>query len=114
LVAAGAQVTIAELVVTLDRRAAVAECEGATAPVANVYRLILEELRPLVPEESNGSAARPPVAERLLAADQVAELLGTTVRWVYAHAAELGARHLSRRCVRFAESAIRRRLARGA
>jgi hypothetical protein len=107
-------VTLAELALTFERRAAEAEREGATAPVANVYRLVLEELRPLVPANGNGSpTAGEPVAERLLTAGQVAELFGTTVRWVYAHAKELGKRELSRRCVRFSESIVRRRLTRG-
>ena len=103
--------TIGELVGALERRAAEAEREGATAPVANVYRLVLEELRPLVPVDGNGGAAREP--ERWLTADQVAERLGTTSRWVYAHAAKLGGQHLSRRCLRFPESGLRRRLAHG-
>jgi predicted DNA-binding transcriptional regulator AlpA len=103
--------TVGQLVAAFERRAAEAEREGATAPVANVYRLVLEDLRPLVPTDGNGNGA--PTEDRVLTADQVAGLLGTTVRWVYAHASELGVRRLSRRCVRFSESAIRRRLARG-
>ena len=47
-------------------------------------------------------------ADRLLPADDVATLLGTSVRWVYDHQAQLGGRRLSRRCLRFPESAVRR------
>ena len=56
--------------------------------------------------------ASPASPERWLTAAEVAEMLGTSVRWVYQHAAQLGGSHLSRRCVRFPESAVRRYLER--
>src|SRR2546426_12739739 len=37
--------TLAEFLATIERRAAEAEREGATAPVANVYRLVLDQVR---------------------------------------------------------------------
>ena len=104
--------TLAELVGTLERRAAEAEREGSSAPVSRVLRAVLEDLRLLVPAEGNGNGARPVADDRLLTAGEVAALLSTTVRWVYAHAGELGGRRLSRRCVRFSEATVRRRLAR--
>jgi predicted DNA-binding transcriptional regulator AlpA len=58
---------------------------------------------------ANGSAA--PVAaptERMLAAEEVAKLLGTTERWVYSHAEQLGGKRFSRRCLRFPEPTVRR------
>lgn len=55
-------------------------------------------------------APSPPEAEKMLTAVEVGKLLGTTERWVYAHADQLGGKRLSRRCLRFPESAIRRRL----
>src|SRR5215218_9074902 len=54
----------------------------------------------------------PTPAERMLTAEEVAPLLGTTVRWVYNHVDQLGGRRLSPRCLRFPESAIRRRMER--
>ena len=39
-------------------------------------------------------------------------MLGTSVRWVYDHAEQLGGKRLSRRCLRFSEAAVRRRLER--
>jgi hypothetical protein len=57
-----------------------------------------------------------PVAEQSpeawLTADQVAERLRCSPRWVYDHGQQLGARHLSRRCVRFSSRAIDRYLSR--
>ena len=46
--------TLTELRATLERRAAEAEAEGATAPVANVYRLVLGELAQV--DGGNGGA----------------------------------------------------------
>jgi hypothetical protein len=51
-------------------------------------------------------------ADEWLTAQQCAEQLHVTPRWVYDHAAELGGRRLSRRCVRFSARALARRLAR--
>jgi hypothetical protein len=48
--------------------------------------------------------------DRMLQALQAADILGRTGRWVYAHADKLGGKRLSRRCLRFPESAIRRRM----
>lgn len=102
--------TLVELVAALERRAAEADREGATALVANVYRIVLEELRPLLP--TDGTAGRPPAAtpDRLLTAKQVAEIVSTSERWVYDHAELLGGKRLTRRCVRFPESGVRRYL----
>jgi predicted DNA-binding transcriptional regulator AlpA len=47
--------------------------------------------------------------DRLLTADEAAARLGVSVRWCYDHAAELGVRKLSRRCVRFSAAAVERR-----
>jgi predicted DNA-binding transcriptional regulator AlpA len=61
--------------------------------------------------DGNGDAPKPE-AETLLTAGQVAARLGTSERWVYDHADQLGAKRLSRRCVRFPEAAVARYLAR--
>lgn len=101
--------TLAELRATLERRAAEAEAIGATAPVAAVYRTLIVELETL-----NGHAdqVKRPEADHLLDADAVAARLGTSVRWVYQHADQLGGRRLSRRCLRFSEPAVSRYLER--
>ena len=54
-----------------------------------------------------------PVSDRgkWLTADQVAERLGVTRRWVYAHAGELEAQRLSRKCLRIPQRAVERWLA---
>ena len=99
--------TVAELVADLERRAALAEAEGATAPVGNVYRLVLEELRSL----NGANRPAPPASgpERLLTAAQVAALLEVSPRYVYEHAARWPfTRKLSGKCVRFSEGGLRR------
>ena len=99
--------TLADLVAALERRAAQAEAEGATAPVARVYRLVLDDLRVL----GDGNGATPPLAgagwrERLwtappdtrLGVRDVAEALGRPRSWVYrAVAAARGSRRLPAR-----------------
>ena len=59
--------------------------------------------RLLVP--ANGS-------EAYLTATEVSEMLKVDRRWPYRHADELGAVHLSDRCVRFPRSKVERYLAR--
>jgi hypothetical protein len=106
--------TLPELVADLERRAFLAEAEGATAPVGNVYRLVLAELAAV---QSNGSGAAPKLAstgnpDRLLTPAAVAQRLGVSLRFVYAHRDQLGGRALSRRALRFPEAGIARYLAR--
>lgn len=50
--------------------------------------------------------------ERWLTAEEAASTLQVSPRWVYDHGAKLGARHLSKRCVRFSSRAIERYLSR--
>ena len=75
---------LAALVAQLERRAAEAEQEGATAPVANVYRVVLEELRAL-----NGASAPDPApaasAAELLTVREASRRLGVSVKWLYRH-----------------------------
>jgi len=103
-------VTLAEYLAQLERRAAEADAIGSTAPLAGVYRAVLEDLRPLV--DGNGTTPPERSPDRSLTAGQVAEMLGTSVRWVYDHADQLGGKRLSRRCLRFSERAVRRYLER--
>ncbi len=102
--------TLADYLAQLERRAVEAEAIGATAPVAGLYRAVLTDLRPFA--DGNGAATSERAPERWLTADQVAEMLGTSVRWVYDHQEELGGKRLSRRCLRFSETAVRRYLER--
>ncbi len=46
--------------------------------------------------------------DRLLSAQEAADLLGVKPRWIYDHADELGGQRLTPRCLRFSESALRR------
>jgi predicted DNA-binding transcriptional regulator AlpA len=79
---------------------------------------LLEQLAELVAEKVaarlNGKEQPPDRTahgtdgEPLLDAKAVAEQLGTSARWVYDHAQELGGKRLTRRCLRFPEGAVRR------
>lgn len=51
-------------------------------------------------------------AERWLTAEECASLLNVSARWCYDHSSKLGAKHLSRRCVRFSSIAVDRYLRR--
>jgi excisionase family DNA binding protein len=84
--------------------------EGTMAPTAAMLERFLEDLRTLPTGDVAMSVAREP--DRLLTPAEVAELLGTSVRWVYDHQTQLGGRRLSRRCLRFPEAAVRRYLER--
>ena len=102
--------TLLELLEAYRRRAVEAAAVGASAPLASVYEAIVAELAPLA--GGNGTAAAPAQDDRWLAPAEVAGMLGTSVRWVYDHAEQLGGKRLSRRCLRFSEAAVRRRLER--
>ena len=104
--------TLTELRATLERRAAEAEAEGATAPVANVYRLVLGELAQV--DGGNGGAPLTARAEpeRLLTVPEVAQRLQVKRTFVYDHRKALGGVALSRRALRFPEAAVSRYLAR--
>ena len=75
---------------------------------------LLEQLADLIADRVatrlNGKDRPPesPNGEPLLSAAAVAEQLGTSARWVYDHADELGGKRLTRRCLRFPEGTVRR------
>src|SRR3989442_9544545 len=96
--------TLPDLRAMLERRAAEAEAEGATAPVANVYRLVLGGLTKL--NGANGGPA-PTTTEpdRMLTVPEVAQRLRAARRFVYAHRKALGGGALSNRALRFPEAA---------
>jgi excisionase family DNA binding protein len=60
--------------------------------------------------DGTGTASPP---DDLLTPDEAAALLKTTRRWVYRHADELGAVHLTRRKLRIPRAGVERRLKRG-
>jgi hypothetical protein len=92
--------TLDDIKARLQERADVAAKMHATAPVADVLRVVLSELEGLGEEAS-------PAADRWLTAEQAAPLLGVTVRWMYDHAKNLPfAKRLSRKCLRFSESGL--------
>ena len=75
---------------------------------------LLEQLAELVAEKvaarlnGNGRPPETPTDEVLLTPAAVAERLGTSARWVYDHADELGGKRLTPRCLRFPDAAVRR------
>ncbi len=102
--------TLTDLQAMLERRAAEAEREGATAPVANVYRLVLGELAKVNGNGNGDSGARPPASpDVLLTAGQVAERLHCSPRYVYAHAGAFPFTvRLAPHAVRFSASGLER------
>jgi hypothetical protein len=110
--AAGATaVTLADVLGQFERRAADAEREGATAPIANIYRVVLEELRSLPVTE--GAAPPPVVPDRLMNVTDAAKRMGVTPQWLYRHATQLPfTRRLSAKVLRFSEAGLARYLER--
>ena len=106
--------TLAEFVAALERRAGEAEREGATAPVANVYRVVLDDLRAVdgaaVPPAPTVTSD-PPAVERHLTPEQVEELLHLPRGYAYDHKRQLGGVKVGK-YLRFPESVVRHRLER--
>ena len=79
---------------------------------------LLEQLADLVAEKvaarlnGNGHPPEAPTSEPMLTPAAVAKRLGTSARWVYDHADELGGKRLSPRCLRFPDADVRRYLER--
>lgn len=61
---------------------------------------------------TNALPSRQDTPETWMTAEEAAEKLHVSPRWVYDHGDKLGGKHLSRRCVRFSSLAIDRYLAR--
>jgi hypothetical protein len=108
-------VTLAEILGKLERRAAEAEAVGATAPVANVYRAVLDELRAVdgtkTAPASRTTAPSPPAVERHLTPKQLEEILQLPEGYAYDHQRQLGGVKVGK-YLRFPQSAVRRRLER--
>src|SRR6266849_5777195 len=104
---------IAEFVVSIEQRAADAEREGAVAPVANVYRLVLDRLATVDTTTAVGSveSQTPDELEPYLIPQQVADLLKVELAYVYRHKKELGGVKVGK-YLRFRPSTIRKRLER--
>jgi len=108
--------TLAEFLATIERRAVEAEREGPTAPAANAYRVVLDELRAL-----DGTVAAPSApatapdshaVEQHLTPEQVEQLLHLPRGYAYDHKRQLGGVKVGK-YLRFPESVVRRRLERG-
>jgi len=100
----------AQLVADLERRATEAERIGATAPVAAIYRALAAEVASL-----NGNGAPPaPPPDHLLTAQEVAQRLGASKRYVYAHAADFPFTVRLNGLVRFDAAGLRRWIERSA
>ena len=107
--------TLAEFLATIERRAVEAEREGPTAPAANAYRVVLDELRTVdgtvAASVAPGTVLDPPVVERYLTPEQVEELLQLPRGYAYDHKRQLGGVKVGK-YLRFPESVVRRRLER--
>src|SRR5436190_17939755 len=68
--------------------------------------------RAMVPAQPPTPAQPKASAEKSLTAEQAAQRLGVSVRWIYRHAAQLGAVRLSARTLRVPERALDRYLVR--
>ena len=103
--------TAAELRAHLERLASDAAEMNATAPVAQVLRLVLTQLQAFQGTEPSSEASRPD--EHLLSAEEVAKRLGVSRRYVYEHAARFPfTRRLGPRTVRFSQQGLERWLSR--
>ena len=101
--------TLADLRERIAHRIADAEAMNATAPVADILKLVHEELGHL---SNGGTPRRAQEPEKLLTAQQVAETLNVTSRWVYDHASTLPfARRLGSKAVRFSSRGLEKYLA---
>ncbi len=70
---------------------------------------VMAWMRLNAPHVATRAPTRPrPGKDRLLSAQEAADLLGVKPRWIYDHADELGGQRLTPRCLRFSESALRR------
>ncbi len=105
--------TVHDLCVRFAQRAAEAEREGATALVAKIYRLVIEDLSVVneVPAMTPPSSAEVPELERYLTPQQLEERLHLPSGYAYRHQRQLGGVKVGK-YVRFPESAVRRRLER--
>ncbi len=99
--------TLTKLLATLERRAEEAERVGSTAPVAAIYRAVLEDLQPLTDSPAPLEPEDILVRDRLLTVAETAERLSVSTRYVYAHRSEFPfTRRLSGGAVRFSEQGL--------
>ena len=87
--------------------------EEAPALIGDLERLKARAWARLTQSQKSSN---PPKArhepDRLISAEEAAEILGVKRRWVYAHAERIpGYQRLSRRCLRFSEQKLRRWMA---
>src|SRR5687768_1296843 len=94
------RVSLAIVVERLQRRAEAAELENATAPVANVYRLVIADLVPLL-DGTTPADSPAPETTRLLTADELAAVLRCSRKWVYRHIDRLPFARRVGRSIRF-------------
>jgi len=104
-------VTLAELVTTLERRAAEAERMQAHAPVSVVLRDVLADLRVVDGTAAPTVMRDAPAEERYLTPEQVEKMLALPKGYAYDHKKQLGGVKVCK-YLRFSESALRRRLER--
>ncbi len=99
---------LAELLADLERRATEAEAIHATAPVKDVIRTLIREVRQLddVPTRSGTKG------DRYISVAEAADRIARSPRWIYAHADTLPfVRRNGGRAVRCSERALERWMA---
>ena len=100
--------TLAELRKRLQNRIADAEAMNTTAPVADTLKLVVAELGQL---SNSHPPRRAQEQERLLNANQVAEVMGVKPRWVYDHAYSLPFTcRIGPRSIRFSSGGLKKYL----
>ncbi len=101
--------TLSDLRERIAHRIADAETMNSTAPVADILKVIQEELGHI---SNGGTPRRAQEPEKLLTAQQVAETLNVTSRWVYEHADSLPfMRRIGSRSLRFSSRGLEKYLA---
>jgi len=97
-------VNLAELLADLERRATEAEVIHATAPVKDVIRTLIQEVREL---DNTPAVAR---KDRLISVAEAAARLSVSTRYIYTHKNELPYVRLSGGAVRCSEFAVEREI----
>ncbi len=94
----------------LERLVQRADLGQIPALLADLERVrVLAWMRLSAPQVATQAPTRPRSGkDRLLSAQEAADLLGVKPRWIYDHADDLGGQRLTPRCLRFSESALRR------
>ncbi len=98
--------TLLQYIVDLEQRATEAEAIHATAPVADVYRKVIGELR-----ERGDTPIRSDTPDRLMSVAEAASRIAMSRRYIYTHKDQLPFVRHNGRTVRCSERALERWMA---